>query len=220
MFPIPASTFWSIKVGLIGRPCRLADAGPGRPRRSPGRRARASVGRPPRPRRRRAYQAILPSRRLSQNQTVLPARPCGTSGARGRAGRGDEPKTSRHPRLNDDDTPVVAQRDDHPLPAPLHPLHDRAADPRRELLRPSPLEARTGRAPPPRASAARHRRPQAPHHRLDLRQLRHRSVPLAHGLLMRHCTWTPPRIATSRIFVKIFQNRHDSVFVLDNSDGS
>ena len=142
MLPIPASTFWSISVGLIAAR-RLAQprgqvvaadlqrVGPVRPGE-----------RRPRPRRRRRYQAILPSRRASQNQTDRPA-PSSRNVRRMCSGRSgvDEPKSSRHPGLDDDNPPVPGQRDHDPLAPPAHaprPSHPPPA--RSNSSRRAPLE--------------------------------------------------------------------------------
>ena len=88
----------------------------------------------------------------------------------------DEPKASRHPRLDDDSAPTLAQLDHDPLAAAAQAKHRRSAYTALELLRRPTLEQKrvdhveAGDGPTDQG------RPEPPHHRLDLWQLGHRSI--------------------------------------------
>ena len=150
---MPASTFWSIRVGLIPRVVRASRAA--RSSRAISRasgpcdRAKAAP-----PASASGYQAILPSRRVSQYQTVAPglSRWNVRRTWSGRCGR-DQPKASRHPGLDDDQSPgrPPSSITTH-LPRRSTPLDRRPAARRRTPRRRTP-GAGTGRAPRPRESS-------------------------------------------------------------------
>ena len=151
-------------------------ARPARRGRSPGRPVRATA-RTLAPRlRRAANQQILPSRRVSQYQTVARGfvqveRQADVVGSL----RLDEPKASSHPRLDDDNPPVDRRARSRPTFPDAPPRDRRPASPPLKLLRRAPLQQeRVVNLEPPNRPTGQ-RRPEPSHHRLNFRKLRHRS---------------------------------------------
>ena len=107
-------------------------------------------------------RVAIPDHRLGFRQPERQADVFGSIGI-------DEPKASSHPRLDDDDSPVIGERDHDPLSPATHLRDLNLASPPRELLRVAALEQEGIVDLDPLDEPALEGRPQPPHHRLDLR---------------------------------------------------